>query len=683
MKIAKKLTAWVVLGWAVSGVQAVETNSTKAIAEASFDWGTFTVTTSALPGSTGPAPTIHWIYQDTYATSNSQKNKTIGWDTSLEIAEKGISSWSKIDPSTIHSYAIDTNSSPESKSWSSSFRVGGFTVTGNGTVTFSANYSLTSSLSPGSLLPSYADSAALFTIMDLNNVEVVSQKDSVDLNNSNANASNNGLTKTNKFNLSLPVQDGQQFKFSADIHAKAGLSDPSASSNAKEAVVLGNWCANTAEDCDGAFRIDLATGKRTLISAYTKADNDKLFDEPNSSAALNRGGKWWEKAAISPVGDIFVFSDNRYDLRSNNTNKSIYRISPSDGSRQLLSNLTDPKADITVNAIPDNMVVMPTNQLLLDTTGKITAVNLATSQLSVLSDSSIASQGPAFSALLGTDPYGDLFGLAVSGLVQVDTNTGTRTAFANYGIDPAKAITLIDSTGNILSITDSILHKYNNVGSTSLISNFNDPGQGPVISNAKAINEAGDGRLVVLDGGTGTGLGKLVAIDPSTGARTLLSDFQDPANGALVYDARAIAIGSMPSFVGKDVTSGSSGNQPILSQTESVDSVLAGQAFSYLVTFSNYAPEFSTNAKLTDKLPKNTKLVSAVPSQGICKGKTTITCNFGTVASGARVVARITVIRAKAGQIKNTAVVVYKMKKTGAKKVKSFRLASSKTIVAK
>ncbi|MEQ1530600.1 MAG: hypothetical protein ABL925_14890 [Methylococcales bacterium] len=677
MKIANKLTSFFVLGLSISNAQAVETNSAKAIAEASFDWGSFTISTSAAPGSSEPAPTIQWQYQDAYATSNSQKDKAVGWNTSLEIAENGISSWSKITPAAVHSYAIDTNVSPESKSWSSSYRVGGFTVTGNGTVTFSANYSLTSTLSPGSILPSYADAAALLSVRNIDNVLVVSQKDAVDLNNSNANANNNAVTKANKLVLNLPVQDGQQFKFSADIHAKAGLSNTS-SVHSTEAMVLGNWCADVNQSCDAAFRVDLTTGKRTLISAYTKTDENKLFDDPSAPATVNRGGKWWEKVAIGATGDIFIYADNRYDIKADSSNKSIYRISPTDGSRQLISDLSDAKSGVALNTVPDNMVISATNQILLGAAGKVISFDPGTSQLMVLTDSSVSSQGPAFTALLGTDPYGELFGLDVSGLIKIDSNTGLRSSFANYGIVPSNSISLIHSSGNLIAAENGLLNKHNNFGSTSLISDLHNQAQGPVVSNVKALNEAGDGRLVLLDSGSN---GALVTVDAKTGVRTLVSDFQDQSKGPVIYDARAIAVGGMPVFTApavtdNDITGGASGNQPILSQAEQLDPALTGQPLSYVVTFSNYAAEFATNTRLFDRLPKKAKLVSVVPSQGTCKGKATVVCNVGPVAPGARVTARITVTHAKPAQVQNTAIVTYKMKKLGAKKKKNFRLVS-------
>ncbi len=118
---------------------------------------------------------------------------------------------------------------------------------------------------------------------------------------------------------------------------------------------------------------------------------------------------------------------------------------------------------------------------------------------------------------------------------------------------------------------------------------------------------------------------------------------------------------------------------PIIGQAESADQVQVNQPFSYTVSFTNYAPSVATSVKLTDKLPKKTKLVSAVTSLGKkCKGKPVV-CNFGTVASGANVSATITVTRKKPGQVTNSAVITYKMVKAGTKKKKSYRLTSSES----
>ncbi len=121
----------------------------------------------------------------------------------------------------------------------------------------------------------------------------------------------------------------------------------------------------------------------------------------------------------------------------------------------------------------------------------------------------------------------------------------------------------------------------------------------------------------------------------------------------------------------------SSGTTPIIGQTESADQVQVNQPFSYTVSFANYAPSVATSVKLTDTLPKKTKLVSAVTSLGKkCKGKAPVVCSFGTVASGANVSATITVTRKKPGQIKNSAFITYKILKTGSKKKKSYKLVA-------
>ena len=132
---------------------------------------------------------------------------------------------------------------------------------------------------------------------------------------------------------------------------------------------------------------------------------------------------------------------------------------------------------------------------------------------------------------------------------------------------------------------------------------------------------------------------------------------------------------------------GTTTGKPVVSQTESADPVQVNQPFSYTVSFTNNAAFEATNVKLTNKLPSKAKRVSdPVPSQGLCnKGKATVVCKFGTVASGASVNVTFTVTKSKAGKVRNSAVFTYKMvKKAGSKRKFGYQKASvEKTTVTK
>ncbi len=69
-------------------------------------------------------------------------------------------------------------------------------------------------------------------------------------------------------------------------------------------------------------------------------------------------------------------------------------------------------------------------------------------------------------------------------------------------------------------------------GHRTLISDFGDPGQGPLGLNSRGAVLEPAGTVLMVDPFVGTSsLGALFRIDPSTGVRIILSDFGDPAQG--------------------------------------------------------------------------------------------------------------------------------------------------------
>ncbi len=111
----------------------------------------------------------------------------------------------------------------------------------------------------------------------------------------------------------------------------------------------------------------------------------------------------------------------------------------------------------------------------------------------------------------------------------------------------------------------------------------------------------------------------------------------------------------MPAFVGGGNTGGNGGNtNPTTAQ--------AGQPFVYNVSFKGGTTSI-TSVKLTNTLPKKAKLVSVVPSQGKCKGKAPVKCDFGTVAANTSFGATFTITPKKPGVVKNKAVLTYKVSK--------------------
>ncbi|MBI5756212.1 MAG: SBBP repeat-containing protein, partial [Nitrospirae bacterium] len=93
-----------------------------------------------------------------------------------------------------------------------------------------------------------------------------------------------------------------------------------------------------------------------------------------------------------------------------------------------------------------------------------------------------------------------------------------------------------------------------------------------------------------------------------------------------------------------------------ITKTDSPDPVpQVGDNVTYTITVTNNGPSTATGVTVTDTLDSLT-YVSALPSQGICSGTTTVTCNLDTLAYGS--IATITIVAGTnppAGMIGNTA----------------------------
>lgn len=81
-----------------------------------------------------------------------------------------------------------------------------------------------------------------------------------------------------------------------------------------------------------------------------------------------------------------------------------------------------------------------------------------------------------------------------------------------------------------------------------------------------------------------------------------------------------------------------------------------GQALPYTLTAKNAAGGAgATGVTVTDTLPAGVAFVSATPTQGSCTGTTPVTCNLGSLASGASATIAIVVRPTQPGTIVNTA----------------------------
>ncbi len=94
-----------------------------------------------------------------------------------------------------------------------------------------------------------------------------------------------------------------------------------------------------------------------------------------------------------------------------------------------------------------------------------------------------------------------------------------------------------------------------------------------------------------------------------------------------------------------------------LTKTASPSSVTVGNNITYTLTALNHGPDTATNVMVSDTLPSNVTLVSVTPSQGHCTGTTAISCNLGSINSGATGTITIVATAASGTSITNSATV--------------------------
>jgi glucose/arabinose dehydrogenase len=275
------------------------------------------------------------------------------------------------------------------------------------------------------------------------------------------------------------------------------------------------------------FRVDPTTGARTILS-----DFGKNVHSINTVAHMS--------VAVEGAGTILVVDP----FAGSNGLGALFRVDQTTGKPTLLSDLGN-QAQGSVGKSPTSVAVEATGAILvLDTesgiaSGKLFRVHQTTGERTVLSDIEDPLQGPIDirpSGLAVEETGTILVGGEFGSLLRVNPKTGRRRELSDFGSFVHLDDIAVEEAGTILVLTSGIalaprlFRVDQTTGARTVLSNFYDAAQGPTGSNPQGVTVAESGVILVTD----KTAGKLFQIDPTTGARTVLSDFGKPGEPGVV-----------------------------------------------------------------------------------------------------------------------------------------------------
>lgn len=305
------------------------------------------------------------------------------------------------------------------------------------------------------------------------------------------------------------------------------------------------------------FIVNLITGQRTLVSDFGDPAQGPLGFAPVG-------------IALEDINTVLVADE---DVGFNGYG-ALFRVNLRTGNRTLISDFENP-AQGPEGRCPIGVVLDgPQHALVIDDDagtngdGALFRVRLSTGNRTIISDFGDPAQGP-----IGEDPQGVALdgngnalvadhGPGLGTLFLVDLSTGQRTIISDFN-DPSQGVTggapfnvILDPTGNALVIDEDggpdngalilvDLTPGPNLGDRTLISDFQNPAQGPTSNEPQGLALESPGQVLVVDGTSGPILpGLLFRVDRATGDRTVISDFDDPAQGPIGARPRGVAFRS-------------------------------------------------------------------------------------------------------------------------------------------
>ncbi len=157
-------------------------------------------------------------------------------------------------------------------------------------------------------------------------------------------------------------------------------------------------------------------------------------------------------------------------------------------------------------------------------------------------------------------------------LFRVDAKNGARTVLSDFG-NPAQGAlgeepsgVAVEPSGYILVTDPNTLGEDANAtlfrvdpksGTRTVLSDFGNTAQGAVGANPLGVAVEPSGHILVTDSSSGTDSnGALFRVDPKSGVRTVLSDFGNPAQGALGEEPFGVAVEAAGPILVMDANAG-------------------------------------------------------------------------------------------------------------------------------
>ncbi|MGH2360435.1 MAG: SBBP repeat-containing protein [bacterium] len=175
-------------------------------------------------------------------------------------------------------------------------------------------------------------------------------------------------------------------------------------------------------------------------------------------------------------------------------------------------------------------------------------------------------------------------------------------------------------------------------GPDAFLAKLNAAGSALVYSTYLGGNGNDEGRGITVDGAGN------VYVTGKTGS----ADF--PTTGPL----QAVKDSGTDAFVAKVIDAAATLADLSIMKADSPDPVSAGSNLTYTITVTNNGPNDAIGVIVTDTLPGRVTLASSSASQGLCSGTSTVTCDLGTINTGASATVTIVTMARAAGTVSNT-----------------------------